>query len=227
MLARFEEANLVVDPVRRKRLLTFVVVGGGYSGVETAGQILDLFNSINQYYSNVSAEDFSVELVHSRDHLLQSLSEKLGKYAERKLTERGLKVRLNRRVKALTANRAFLDDGSTIETNTCVSTVGNAPNPLTTKLIAETGVESVHGRIKTTDTLQVDGYDWLWAAGDCAAVPMQDGSICPSTAQFAMRQGALLGKNLNAFLRAEPVKPFKFKGLGEQAAIGHMTAVAA
>lgn len=226
VLARFEEANLVLDPERRKRLLTFVVVGGGYSGVETAGQILDLFNSINKYYRNISANDFSVELIHSRDHLLQTLSNKLGKYAERKLSERGLKVRLNRRVKALTANQVFLDDGTIIESNTCVSTVGTAPNPLTTQLIEETGAEAINGRIKTTEAMQIEGFDWLWAAGDCAAVPMKDGSICPSTAQFAMRQGALLGKNSNAFLRAEPVKPFTFKGLGELAAIGHMTAVA-
>lgn len=226
VLARFEEANLVTDVVRRRRLLNFVVVGGGYSGVETAGQILDLFHSINKYYSNVSAQDFSVSLIHSRDHLLPTLSVKLGQYAERKLAARGLDIRLNRRVKSLTANQVFLDDGSHIETNTVICTIGNAPHPIVKQLISDTGVESVHGRIKTTETLQVVGYDWLWAAGDCAAVPMQNGEICISTAQFAMRQGALLGKNLNAFLRAEPVKPFTFKGLGELAAIGHMTAVA-
>ncbi|MGJ8638167.1 MAG: FAD-dependent oxidoreductase [Opitutaceae bacterium] len=226
VLSRFEEANLVIDPVRRKRLLTFVVVGGGYSGVETAGQILDLFNSISKYYGNVSQKDFHVCLIHSRDHLLPTLSVKLGKYAERKLSERGMDIRLNLRVKALTANEVTLSNGDVIETNTVVSTVGNAPHPMVTKLIEDTGVESVNGRIRTTETMQVNGYDWLWAAGDCAAVPMQNGEICISTAQFAMRQGALLGKNLNAFLRAEPVKPFTFKGLGELAAIGHMTAVA-
>lgn len=226
VLARFEEANLVKDAERRKRLLTFVVVGGGYSGVETAGQILDLFQAINSYYSNVGPKDFSVYLVHSRNHLLPTLSVSLGHYAEEKLSERGLHVLLERRVKALTANQVFLTDGTIIESNTVVSTVGNAPHPLVTKLIQDTGVEAVHGRIRTTETMQVAGYDWLWAAGDCAAVPMQNGEICPSTAQFAMRQGALLGANINAFLRAEPVKPFKFKGLGELAAIGHHTAVA-
>ena len=226
VLSRFEEANLVIDPLRRSRLLTFVVVGGGYSGVETAGQILDLFNSIAKYYKNIDKKDFSVELIHSRDHLLPTLSVSLGKYAERKLSERGLKVHLNRRVKALTANQVMMDNGDIIETNTCVSTVGNSPHPLVTKLIEETGAKGANGRIQTTETMQVPGYDWLWSAGDCAAVPMQNGEICPSTAQFAMRQGALLGKNLNHFLRAEPTKPFTFKGLGELAAIGHMTAVA-
>ncbi|MCB1121716.1 MAG: FAD-dependent oxidoreductase [Verrucomicrobiae bacterium] len=226
VLARFEEANLVTDPERRRRLLTFVVVGGGYSGVETAGQILDLFQAINKYYGNVGPEDFHVHLVHSRDHLLPTLSLSLGKYAEEKLRKRGLNISLERRVKALTANQVLLDDGTVIETNTVVSTVGNAPHPLVTQLIQDAGVEAVHGRIKTTDTMQVTGYDWLWSAGDCAAVPMPNGEICPSTAQFAMRQGERLGKNLNAFLRTEKVKPFTFKGLGELAAIGHMTAVA-
>ncbi|WPJ94369.1 FAD-dependent oxidoreductase [Coraliomargarita algicola] len=230
VLARFEEANLVMDAERRRRLLTFVVVGGGYSGVETAGQILDLFQGINKYYSNVSAKDFQVYLVHSREHLLPTLSTSLGEYAKNKLEARGLKILLQQRVKALTSSQVILQSGEIIESNTCVSTVGTAPHPLTLQLIKDTGVDSLHGRIKTTPTMQVPGYDWLWAAGDCAAVPMKlekdEEEYCPSTAQFAMRQGALLGKNLNAFLRAEPVKPFTFKGLGELAAIGHHTAVA-
>jgi len=226
VLARFEEANLVTDPEHRRRLLTFVVVGGGYSGVETAGQILDLFTDINKYYGNVGPEDFHVFLVHSRDHLLPTLSRSLGDYAKEKLRARGLKLSLGHRVKAVTANQVVLDDGSYIETNTVISTIGNAPHPLVNRLAEDTGVETVHGRIKTTETMQVPGYDWLWAAGDCAAVPMPDGGICPSTAQFAMRQGTLLGKNLSAFLRAEETKPFTFTGLGELAAIGHHTAVA-
>ena len=226
VLSRFEEANLVTDPDRRRRLLTFVVVGGGYSGVETAGQILDLFEDINRYYGNINREDFNVYLVHSRDHVLPTLSVSLGKYAEEKLRRRGLKLCLKRRVNSVSANRVVLDDGSHIETNTVVSTVGNAPHPLVNQLISEAGADSMHGRIRTNDRMQVPGYDWLWAAGDCAAVPMQNGDTCPSTAQFAMRQGALLGKNINAFLRAEETKPFTFKGLGELAAIGHHTAVA-
>ncbi|MEM7791078.1 MAG: FAD-dependent oxidoreductase, partial [Verrucomicrobiota bacterium] len=226
MLARFEEANLVTDEARRRRLLTFVVVGGGYSGVETAGQILDLFDSVKDFYKNFSPEDFSVHLVHSRQHVLPTLSQKLGIYAEKKLRERGLNFYLEKRVKAVTANQVILDDGTVLETNTVVSTVGNAPHPLVIKLADEIGADTLDGRIVTQDTMQVPGYDWLWAAGDCAAVPMKNGETCPSTAQFAMRQGALLGKNLDAFLKAEAVKPFTFKGLGELAAIGHHTAVA-
>ena len=226
VLSRFEEANLVRDPDRRRRLLTFVVVGGGYSGVETAGQILDLFQGINRYYGNVGPDDFRVFLIHSRDHLLPTLSRKLGAYAERVLRHRGLRVILNTRVQALTANKVYLDDDSFIESNTTVSTVGNAPHPLVTRLAEDCGLDTEHGRLRTTETMRVPAHDWLWAAGDCAAVPMSDGTACPSTAQFAMRQGALLGKNLAAVLRAREPSPFRFAGLGELAAIGHRTAVA-
>ncbi|MFP4673065.1 MAG: FAD-dependent oxidoreductase [Opitutales bacterium] len=226
VISRFEEANLVSDPVRRRRLLTFVVVGGGYSGVETAGQILDLFQGINQYYSNIGPEDFQVHLIHSRDHLLPTLSKKLGKYAEAKLRRRGLNVILNKRVKALTANRVFLDDDTGIDSNTAVSTVGTKPHALVTQLAEDAGLETSRGRIVTRNTLQAPGYDWLWAAGDCAAVPLPDGGESPPTAQFAMRQGKLLGKNVAAFLQSKPMRPFSFEGLGELAAIGHRTAVA-
>ena len=226
VLSRFEEANLVRDPDRRRRLLTFVVIGGGYSGVETAGQILDLIQGINRYYANVGPDDFRVFLVHSRDHLLPTLSRKLGAYAERVLRRRGLRVILNTRVRALTANNVCLDDDAFIESNTIVSTVGNAPHPLMTRLAEDCGLDTDNGRLRTTETMQVPGHDWLWAAGDCAAVPMSDGRACPATAQFAMRQGILLGKNLAAVLRAREPRPFRFAGLGELAAIGHRTAVA-
>lgn len=230
IIGRFEEANLVEDPEIRSRLLTFVVVGGGYSGVETAGELLDLFSAINRYYSNVSAEDFSVYLIHSRSYLLPTMPQHLGEYARRKLEKRGMKIILNQRVKAMTANTVILDDGRRISTSTVVSTVGNAPHPVVVNLAAAMELETVEGRLKTTPELRVDGIDWLWAAGDCAAVPKGggDGSICPPTAQFAMRQGTMLGRNLAEYLRSHDakLKPFTFKGLGELAAIGHQTAVA-
>ena len=226
VLSRFEEANLVTDAERRRRLLTFVVVGGGYSGVETAGQILDLFQGINRFYLNIGPADFRVVLVHSRDHLLPTLSRKLGDYAGRKLRERGLEIVLGTRVKSLTAEKVYLADGTVIPANTVVSTVGNAPHPLVTKLAADLGVETDKGRLKTGADMRVTGSDWIWSAGDCASVPMEGGETCPATAQFAMRQGAHLGANIASAFRGSGTKPFRFKGLGELAAIGHRTAVA-
>jgi NADH dehydrogenase len=226
MISRIEEASLVADPEVRKRLLTFVVVGGGFSGVETAGQILDFLRGVPRYYTSVSATDLQVYLVHSRDHLLPEFDRGLGEYTARKLEERGLHLVLNERVQSVTAKCVSLRSGAVIETNTVISTVGNAPHPLVLQLCKENDLAMEKGRIATEASCLVRGTTHLWAAGDCAAVPHVDGGICPDTAQFAMRQGALMGRNIARAYRREPLEPFSFKGVGQLAAIGHRTAVA-
>jgi len=225
LLGRIEEANLEPRREIKERLLTFVVVGGGYSGVETAGHILDLFHAINVYYSNVSESDLKVYLIHSGDHLLPTLSRRLGEYSARKLEKRGLNLVLNQRVKSVTANRVHLQNGNVIETNTVISTVGNAPHPLTWAMGQEYGLEMIQGCLRTEPTGQVKGQPNLWAAGDCAAFPLPTGGQCPNTAQFAMRQGILIGKNIARQLRQQNLQTFAYKGLGEMASIGHHVAV--
>ncbi len=226
IIGRFEEANLVLDPEVKRRLLTFVVVGGGYAGVETAGEIFDLMHAIHPYYSNVNEDDFGVVLVHSRDHLLPTASPELGRYCQRILEARGMRIFLNERVQAITANSVFLGDGSRIESSSVISTIGNGPHPLVLKLAEDLGIEHEKGRLKTDAYMRIAGIDWLWSAGDCAAVPHPAGGTCPPTAQFAQRQGKVMGRNISASLRGEQLKPFTFKGLGELAAIGNRKAIA-
>ncbi len=225
-ISRFEEANLAYDPEVRRRLLTFVIVGGGYSGVETAGQLIDLGRAINKHYKNVDWEDCRLVLIHSRDHLLPTLHRNLGKYTADKLSDRGVEIILERRAKAVTANKIYLDDGTQIETNTVVCTVGNAPHPLIQKLDGTPDLELDRGKLKVGIDLATPGLDWLWAAGDCASIPQADGGTCPPTAQFAMREGILLGKNIAARIQETSTKPFGFKAIGELASIGHLSAVA-
>src|SRR3954468_2301291 len=226
VIGRIEEANLETRREIRERLLTFVVVGGGYSGVETAGNLLDLFSVIPSYYPEIARTDLKVWLIHGGDHLLPTMNRRLGEYSARKLQERGLKLVLNQRVKSVTANRVYLENGAQIEANTVVSTVGNAPHPLVTSLCEASGLATVKGRILSSDTGQVKGQTHLWAVGDCAAVPDADGVFSPETAQFGMRQGILSGKNIARFTRGEQLRRFKFKGYGELASIGHHVAVA-
>jgi NADH dehydrogenase len=226
VIGRIEEASLETRREIRERLLTFVVVGGGYSGVETAGHLLDLFSTIHSYYPGIAKSDLKVWLIHGGDHLLPTLNRKLGEYSAKKLQERGLKLVLNQRVKSMTANRVYLQNGMEIEANTVISTVGNAPHPLVTSLCEKGGLETVKGRILSSDTGQVKGQTHLWAVGDCAAFPDADGVYSPETAQFGMRQGILAGKNIARFVRREPLRPFTFKGYGELASIGHHVAVA-
>ncbi|HRQ88167.1 MAG TPA: FAD-dependent oxidoreductase [Bacteroidia bacterium] len=228
VISRLEEANAEQRPEVRRRLLTFVVVGGGYSGVETAGEMLDLLHEAARDYRHVSPEDIRVVLVHSRERILQTLNAPLGEYAAKKLRQRGLEILLDERVRAVTSTRAYLQSGDVIETATVVSTVGNAPNSVIRHLCDSAGLPHDRYRIRTDEYLRVPGFPDVWAAGDCALVPLAGSAeeSCPQTAQFAMRQGIALADNIGATLREQPPQPFRFKGLGELASIGHRTAVA-
>lgn len=226
IISRLEEANLEQVTEDRKRLLTFAVVGGGYSGVETAGQILDLVRGVADYYTGISLEDLHVVLIQSGDRLLPTLDPKLSDYCARVMRKRGLDVRLNVRVRAVTATQIFLDDETIIPTTTVVSTVGNAPHPTVQKLITDSNLGNERGRIVVDNNLRVNGHENLWSAGDCAAVPYVKGGLCPQTAQFAFRQGIAMGRNIAALLNNRKLKPFLFPGQGELASIGHRAAVA-
>ena len=225
LLNRLEEANLEPRQDIKRRLASFVVVGGGYSGVETAGQIADLFRDVNHFYPNVTQQDFRVHLVHSRHQLLPTLRPKLAAYTARELADRGVNLVLNQHVASVTASRVVLEDHSSIGTHTVISTVGNSPHPLVKKLCEQNGFESHKGRVLVSDVCQIKNQRNLWAAGDCAAVPFVKGDYCPATAQFAMRQGILVGENIARSLNERPLRAFTDKGVGEMASIGHRRAV--
>ena len=226
IISRMEEANLISKPQMRKDMLSFVIVGGGYSGVETAGQIQDLIAGVRRYYDNIGEGEASVTLIHSGERLLGMLGDRLGDYTGACLAKMGVNIIFNKRVRAVTARTVQLNDGTTITSHLVVCTVGNAPHPLI-KAIGEIGaVPTERGKLMVEPTGQVKGLEKVWSAGDCAVFPKADGGCCPETAQFAMRQGALIGDNIVASIRKQPLKPFKFTGLGELATIGHRKAVA-
>lgn len=226
IVSRMEEANLITDAQERKKLLSFVVVGGGYSGVETAGQMQDLIRGVCGYYENIRPEDTCVSLVHSGTHLLPMLSTSLADYTKGCLEKMGVNVVLNQRVRAATARSVLLGDGTKLTASLIVCTVGNAPHPVIAKLGESGALPVERGKILVEATGQVKGHDKLWAAGDCCLFPKSDGGHCPETAQFAYRQGQLIGDNLAALLHKKPLKTFTFTGLGELASIGHHMAVA-
>jgi NADH:ubiquinone reductase (H+-translocating) len=229
VINRMEEANLVADPVVKARLLTFVVVGGGYTGVETAGQLHDLVHEAKKFYVNLRDTRERVVLVHSREQLLLEIGPKLGAYAQRVLQDRHIEVRLNTRVVEVTATNVVLSDGNAIPASTVVSTIGNAPNPIVLGVCRQAGVAYERGRVSTEPTMRVPGQTHLWAIGDCAAVPWSDGGetkVAPPTAQFAQRQGEQLGRNLARLLRGQELRPFRHHYLGQLATIGERHAVA-
>lgn len=226
VIQRLEEANLTQDLDVRRRLLSFVIVGGGYSGVETAGQLIDLIHFACKYFKNINKDECRVSLIHSREVLLPTLSEKLGRYTATILRNRGVNVILKQRVKSVTARKVYLGNGTSIDSHTVVCTIGNAPHPLISEVCGQTSAPSENGKINTGADCRVNDSNFLWAAGDCANVPLITGGWCPPTAQFAMRQGALLGKNIVKVMHTKEPEPFTFKGLGELASLGHRSAVA-
>lgn len=226
IISRMEEANLLESADARGALLRFAVVGGGYSGVEVAGQMMDLLRSVCRYYENINPDEVSVTLIHGGGKLLPMLSPRLGDYTGRTLERMGVRIMFDSRVRAVTASSVTLADDRKLSAATVVCTVGNAPHPLVLKLGESGGLPVEKGHIAVEDTGRVRGRPNLWSAGDCSVFPKAGGGFCPETAQFAFRQGRLLGDNIAAGIQGGALKPFKFTGLGELASIGHRTAVA-
>jgi NADH:ubiquinone reductase (H+-translocating) len=222
IIARLERAVLEPDAAERSALLTFVVVGGGFSGVETAAEINDLVRGALRYFPSLAAEKRRVVCIHSRDAILPELDPHLGKHALRVLTKRGVEFLLNTRTRAASAQGVYVADGGLIPARTIVCTVGNAPHPVLKGLMA-----TIEGRLPTDEFLRVKAHERVWAIGDCAHASDGRGGICPPTAQFATRQGEVAAANIVAALQQKPPRPFRHKSLGQLATLGHRNAVAA
>src|SRR5215469_13140082 len=223
VIEMFERADRERDPEARRPLLTFVVAGGGFAGVELAGALNDFAHGILADYPNLRREDIGVVLVHSRDRILPELSESLGRYAQRRMEIRGVEFRLNTRLSDAREGMVVLSDAE-IPAETLVWTAGTAPNPLTKSLPIE---KDKRGALIVDSTLTVPGHAGVWALGDCAAVvDAKSGKPCPPTAQFALREAATLAKNIRASLQGRPARRFHFDSLGALCVVGHQTACA-
>ena len=211
------------DAGLRKQLLTFVVAGGGFSGVEVVAEINDFVRAVVKNYPQLDAKEIRVVLLHSRERILPELAGSLAHFAEKILTKRGVEVRLNTRLKAATGDAAILGDDEVIPTKTLISTVPASPNPilLTLGLPTDKG-----GRLIANNMAQVEGAENIWSLGDCARLPTPDGEPSPPTAQFAIRQANILAHNIVTKIRGGEMKPFMFKELGRLGALGHRSAVA-
>ena len=239
MINKLEEASIEKDKLIQKKLLTFTVIGGGFSGVETIGEIADMVRSALKHYPQINKKDLRFILVHSGKRILLELSEKLGTFAAEKCRSRGIEVLLETRVKEVSPECIILSDDVEIPCRTVIATTGNAPH----EVITELDFINDKGRLDTNASFQVikkDKYGEIkeiipnvWALGDCAFIPNlkekpKDGEHppCPPTAQFAIRQGPVCAKNIIANLNQKKLKQFKFKELGQMAIIGHLTGVA-
>jgi len=223
VIEMFERADRESDPSRRKQLLTFVIAGGGFAGVELAGALNDFAHGILADYPNLHPEELLVVLVHAGDRILPELSESLARYAQQKMEARGVRFRLNSRISDAQPDVVLLSDGE-IRATTLVWTAGTTPNPLLKSLSVD---KDKRGAVIVDATLAVKSHGGLWALGDCASVTDgRTGKTCPPTAQFAIREAEVLAKNVRAQLEGRRARIFHFDSLGALCVVGHQTACA-
>ncbi len=223
MIELLEEADFECASGQRHNLLTFVVAGGGFAGVETVAAMNDFLREACEFYPHLKEEQIRVVLVHPGGVILPELGEKLGAYAQKKLAERKVEIRVHARVAGVTEEGVTLSDGTMIPTTTIVWTAGTSPNPLLEALPCKKD----KGRIMVEATMAVPNFPGVWALGDCAVIPdPKTGMPYPPTAQHAIREGRVLAQNLKAALRGGKLKPFVFKTIGLLASIGRRTGVA-
>ena len=227
VIERLEHAEITELPEVKKEALTFCVVGAGFSGVETVGEMKELIDRSLKFYPNISPEEVRVVVVEFAGRVLGELPEKLGDYAAKELARHGIEVKLNTGVASATGTCLVTTTGEEIPTRTIVATIGNAPS----QLVCDMDLPKVQGRIDVTRELRAKGHDNVWSLGDCAMIPMKDGAtergdFAPPTAQFAVREARTLAENIAATIKGQPLKPFHYKSQGALASLGARRGVA-
>jgi len=220
----FEYADRATEAAKRQELLTFVVAGGGFAGVELAGALNDFARGVLADYPNLQAQELRTIVVHARDCILPELSEPLARYAQARMAERGVIFKLNTRLIDARPGAVILSPTEEIRAKTLIWTAGTAPNPLLKTLPVE---QDKRGAVIVDSALRVNGQRGLWAVGDCAAITdAKNGNPCPPTAQFALREAKTLARNIHASLYGKTLTPFHFDSLGALCVVGHQTACA-
>ncbi|HTU86112.1 MAG TPA: FAD-dependent oxidoreductase [Solirubrobacteraceae bacterium] len=224
----FELADVERDAEERRRLLTFFIAGGGFAGVEVAGELADFARRLTgegNEYPHLRYEECRFVLVHPEPAILPELLAFPGlvRRATRHIEELGVELRAATRVAFATPQQVTLSSGEKVPTRTIISAVGTRPNPVVAGLDLE---KDDRGRIRVERTGLVTGRRDVWAGGDCAAFPMPKGGDSPSVALYAYKHGEHIGRNLRrVLLENAPPKPFKWPGLAQGASVGRRWAV--
>ena len=219
VLGQLDLAESVEDAAERRRLLTFVFVGGGYAGVEALAEAQDMAHDAAKFYERVRPSDMRWVLVEATGRILPEVSEDMGIYTVQQLRAAGIEVKLNTRLESCVEKHVVLSSGEQFDASTIVWTAGVKPNPL----LANTDLPlDDRGRIKALPTLQVAGVDGAWTAGDCAAVPdlTEPGTTTSPSAQHAVRQAKLLGANIVRAIRDQPPVEYRYHHVGSVASLG-------
>lgn len=231
-----EQADNETNPILKKSLLTFVIVGGGFAGIETAGEIMDLLHDARKYYKNIDKTDIRVVVLEALPAILPGFNEKLAKFALQKLHERGIEVKINTKLSSFSGDEVIIEDAkaapdaaqresgaSSIQTRTLVWTAGVTPVDIVKKSVFKTN----RGGIVVDDFLQAVDFPEVFAVGDCCYIidPKNNRPI-PPTAQSAEFAAEIAAVNLHAIIKNKQKEKFVYKPRGQMAVIGKRSAIA-
>jgi NADH:ubiquinone reductase (H+-translocating) len=218
-----EEADVEENPELRRQLLTFVVGGGGFSGVEVMAELNDFVGSVKTNYLRLRDEPHRCVIVQAGNRILPEMSETLAMFAQKVLRRRGVEIILNDRLKAATSEKAILQSGTEIPCKTLISTVPSA----LPSVVQNINCPKERGRLLVNTRLELKGYEGkVWALGDCAAIETVAGTKVPPTAQHAVREATTAASNIASAVRGGKQVEFGFAGLGTLGSLGHGAAVA-
>lgn len=225
VLGRIARAATTTDPALRRRLLTFVFVGGGFAGVEAFAETEDMARAALRYYPELKHDDLNFVMVEAMGRILPEMGPDMGAYTVTELERRGMRVLLETRLESCIDGHVVLSNGEAFEADTVVWTAGVKPSPVIQSSDLPLGPR---GHVNTAATLQVIDDSGIpvpgaWAAGDCAQVPNLvegEGDWCAPSAQHAVRQAKHLGRNIAAHLAGRPLAEYKHKHLGVVASLG-------
>ncbi|HSI80847.1 MAG TPA: NAD(P)/FAD-dependent oxidoreductase [Solirubrobacterales bacterium] len=224
VIETLEEANATEDRGRRDELLTYVFVGGGYAGLEALAELQDLAVDAIERYPRARLHGMRWILIEAAGRVLPEIDLELADYAVDQLRGRGIDIRLETRIEAVSADSVRLSTGETVAARTVVWTTGVAPHPS----LGSLGLPlDERGKVEVDDHLRVKGADAVWAVGDCAAVPdpARAGEPCPPSAQHAVRQGPVAARNIAAALGVGTARPFTYEAKAAFVNLGRYKAV--
>jgi len=222
VIETLEEANATEDPRRREELLTYVFVGGGYAGLEALAELQDFAADAMDNYPRARLHGMRWVLVEATDRVLPEIDRELADYALRELRGRGIDIRLQTTLEEVSGESARLSSGEVLPTRTVVWTAGVTPQPILKELNLPL---DERGRVPVDSYLRVQGMDSVWAIGDCAAVPDPSGGTAGATAQTAVRQGPVAGRNIAAELGIGSPRPYDYRAEASFVNLGRYKAV--
>jgi NADH dehydrogenase len=221
IIERFERADVERDHDRRRRQLTFVVIGGGLVGVELFGELTAFADRIAPLYKHVNRDEVRFILLQHGTRILHDIDPRLADYGAAVLSKRrGAEIRTGTTVQRIEPGMVHLP-GEVVEAETIVLSAGIIPNPVVSRLPLE---KDTRGHIVVNGSMRCSSRPEVWALGDCAAIPGPDGKIYPSLGQHALREGKVLARNIVAVLNGQSPQPFVYATLGMMGSLGHNTA---